>query len=236
MTGSFFLAAAHGSSIPSPVTVLLAIAAVAFVLWTRMKGQPLRAKRLVLLPVVLTAIGATDLSGSLKPTDIAFLVGSVTVSVILGAARGATIELYSSQGELWQRYRRSTVALWIVLILIKVVLLAVASAVGAQAGGGTNTLLITLGASLLAEAAVVGPRALSTGLPFAADRKDEDAKHSGPSRTRSSLASGFVDLAPPPERTTRDSRGEGPEQNAPPRRDVGPLNTGKSTQPRGNHQ
>jgi uncharacterized membrane protein YoaT (DUF817 family) len=104
-----------------------------------MKGQPLKVKRLLILPVLLTVLGITDLTGSsaprLTPKDIAFLVVSVAVSAVLGAARGATIELYPNQGELWQRYRRSTVALWIALITTKLVLVAIASAAGASAGG-----------------------------------------------------------------------------------------------------
>lgn len=217
MTSSFILAAAHGGSIPSPVEIVVAIAAVGFVLWSRTKGQPLRAKRLLVLPVVLTVIGATDLSGSLSSADVGFLVGGLIVSVILGAARGATIEVYPAQGELWQRYRRSTVALWIALIVIKVILLGVASATGAAAGGGTNSLLLTLGASLLAEAAVVGPRALSTGLPFAADQKGSDQKHARNDRSRSSLAQRFVDLGTPSERSNSYWRSEGMDRTAPPR-------------------
>lgn len=228
MTTWRLLAAAHGGTIPSPVEIVVAVAAVAFVLWSRMKGQPLRAKRLLVLPVVLVVIGALDLSGSLSPADVGFLVGGLIVSVILGAARGVTIEVYPSQGELWQRYRPSTVALWVALIVIKVTLVAVASATGAQAGGGTNSLLLTLGASLLAEAAVVGPRALSTGLPFAADQKDQDDKRSGKDRSRSSPAQRLVALAPPlqpgnrppRERSSRDGRDEQRDQPASPGDDV----------------
>ena len=138
MTSSLTLATTHRGSIPSPLTILLAIAAVGFVLWSRMKGQPLRAKRLLVLPVVLTFIGITDLSGSsaphLTPKDIGFLVASVVVSAVLGAARGATIELYPHQGELWQRYRPNTVGLWVALIVTKVVLVGAAGAAHASSG------------------------------------------------------------------------------------------------------
>lgn len=164
-------ATAHGGGIPSPVTILLVIAAIGYVLWSRMQGRPLQARRLLVLPAVLTVIGIFDLTGSSAPhlgsKDIAFLVASITLSVVLGAARGATIELYPREGALWQRYRRRTVALWITLISAKLVLAALASAAHAQAGGGTNSLMLSLGLSLAAEAAIVGPRALSTGLPFA---------------------------------------------------------------------
>ncbi|HTV12573.1 MAG TPA: hypothetical protein VME20_12015 [Acidimicrobiales bacterium] len=224
MTHTLVLAATHGSSIPSPVTIVLAIAAVVWVLWSRTKGQPLKAKRLLVLPVVLTVIGVTDLSGSsaphLTPTDIAFLAASVVVSAVLGAARGATIELYPNQGELWQRYCRSTVGLWVALIVTKVFLLAAASAAGASAGGGTNSLLVSLGASLLAEAAVVGPRALSTGLPFATDHEDFDAKRSGrprpgPSQSRPSLSNRLLGPAPPHQRGTNARVDDEPYEPAP---------------------
>jgi hypothetical protein len=163
--------AATHSEIPSPVTILLVVAAVGYVLWSRMQGRPLKLKRMLLLPVVLLVLGITDLTGSSAPhltsKDIAFLLVGVAFSAALGAARGATIELYPQQGELWQRYRKITVVLWIALIAIKLVLIAIASAAGASAGSGTNTLLLALGVSLLAEAAIVAPRAASTGLPLA---------------------------------------------------------------------
>jgi hypothetical protein len=173
MTNPLTLATAstHGGSVPSPVTILLVVAAVGYVLWSRMQGRPLKMRRLILLPVILVVLGITDLTGSSAPhltsKDIAFLVIGVAISAILGAARGATIQLYSKQGELWQRYRKSTVGLWVALIVAKVILLAVAGSAGASAGGGTNSLLLSLGISLLAEAAIVGPRAVQTGLPFA---------------------------------------------------------------------
>jgi hypothetical protein len=167
------------------------VAAVGFVLWSRMQGRPLKARRLIVLPVILAVLGITDLTGSsaphLTPKDIAFLAAGVAISAILGAARGATIQIYPNQGELWQRYSKSTVGLWIALIAAKIVLLAIASSAGASAGGGTNGLLLSLGVSLLAEAAIVGPRAMSTGMPFATSHKDSDGyrtdrgrSHQGP--------------------------------------------------------
>jgi hypothetical protein len=206
MTNSLTLATVHGGGIPAPLTILLAVAAVGYVLWSRMKGRPLQVKRLLVLPVVLIVIGITGLTGSsahhLTPKDIAFLVVSVVISVILGAARGASIELYPQQGELWQRYRPNTVALWIALIATKLVITGIAGAAGASAGGGTNTLLLSLGVSLLAEAAIVGPRALSSGLPFATDHKEIDGDRSGTARSRPPLTQRLLDVAAPQDRST----------------------------------
>jgi hypothetical protein len=189
--------AATHSEIPSPVTILLVVAAVGYVLWSRMQGRPVKIRRMLVLPVVLVVLGITDLTGSSAPhltsKDIAFLVVGVALSVVLGAARGATIELYPQQGELWQRYRRITVGLWIALIAIKLILIAIASAAGASAGSGTSTLLLTLGVSLLAEAAIVGPRAVSTGVPFATGHQGSGGGRSGPPRSRPS------DTASPPD-------------------------------------
>ncbi len=212
------LATAHAahSAIPSPLTILLVVAAVGYVLWSRMKGQPLKLKRLLVLPAILTVLGITDLTGSsaphLTPKDIAFLVIGAVISAVLGAARGATIELYPQRGELWQRYRRITVGLWITLIATKLVVLVIASAVGASAGGGTSSLLLCLGVSLLAEAAIVGPRARSTGLPFATGHEDSNSDRSGPSRSRPSLTTRFPVMAPPQQRPASRSADEGVQE------------------------
>jgi hypothetical protein len=143
-----------------------------------MHGQPLKAKRLVVLPLLFTVIGVTDLTSSTAPhlgsADIAFLVVGAALSAGLGVARGLTIELFPKDGELWQRYRRSTVVLWVVLIASKLILTVIAHAAGAGAGAGTDTLLLVIGLSLFGEAAVVAPRALSSGIPFATDRPRDD--------------------------------------------------------------
>lgn len=232
------LATAHAtahSGIPSPLTILLVVAAVGYVLWSRMKGQPLNLKRMLVLPVVLMVLGITDLTGSsaphLTPKDIAFLVVSAAIAAVLGAARGATIELYPQQGELWQRYRRITVGLWVTLIAARLIVIVIASAVGASAGAGTSTLLLTLGVSLLAEAAIVGPRALSTGLPLAVGHGDSDGGESGPSRSRPSLATRFPAMAPPRERPASRSVEEGVHQTAPPRNEGEQVGAGEWRSP-----
>lgn len=174
MQASLVLAAAHGR-FPSPVTILLVVAGVAAVMWSRMRGQPLQAKRLLVLPAVFVVLGVSDLTGHhahYTAADITFLIVGFALSAVLGAARGATVELYARDGELWQRYRPVTVALWLALIATKVILAGIASAVGAHGAAGTDGLLLALGISLAGEAAVTAPRALATGVPFATQRQD----------------------------------------------------------------
>jgi hypothetical protein len=194
MTSALTLAATthSGSGIPSPITILLVLAGVGYVLWSRMQGRPLKARRLLVLPLLFLVIGVVDLTSSKAPhlstAAITFLVVSGIVSIVLGAARGITIELFPKDGEIWQRYRHSTVALWISLIGAKIVLTVIAHAAGGggAAGAGTNSLLLALGLSLLAEAAVIAPRALSTGLPFATghDRREDRQPPARPRKPR----------------------------------------------------
>jgi hypothetical protein len=207
------------STIPSPLTILLAVAAVGYMLWSRMKGQPLQAKKLLVMPAILMVLGVTDLTGSSAPhltaKDIAFLVASAGISAVLGAARGATIELYPSQGELWQRYRPVTAGLWLALIVAKLILMLIAGAAGASAGGGTSTLLLSLGISMLCEAAIVGPRALSTGVPFAASKKNSGGGRSGGTGSRSWDSGRLPAAAPPQQRLAGSGMGDGVYEPAP---------------------
>ena len=145
-----------------------------------MQGQPLQAKRLLVLPAVFVVLGISDLTGHhahYTAADIVFLVVGGALAAALGAARGATVELFARDGELWQRYRPVSVALWLALIAAKLILAAIAGAAGASAAAGTNGLLLALGISLAAEAAVTGPRALATGIPFATQQQDNRTRH-----------------------------------------------------------
>jgi hypothetical protein len=96
------------------------------------------------------------------------------------------------------------VLLWILLIASKLVLAGIASSAGASAGGGTNSLLLSLGVSQLAEAAIVGPRALFTGVPCAASRQGSDRRQRGPVASNAPVATQVIGVDPaqqqPPER------------------------------------
>jgi hypothetical protein len=188
MTASFTLASSRsGGSLPTPLVVLLVIAGIGYVLWRRLTGEPVQTKRLVVLPAVFTVLGVVDLTKSNAPplssADVAFLVAGVATSLALGAARGASVELLPRVGYLYQRYRKATVAWWVVLVVTKLGLDLAAHAAGAAAAAGTHSLMLALGVSLLGEAAVVAPRALATGIPFAPDPKRADTNRPSGRRT-----------------------------------------------------
>src|SRR5580693_2058480 len=88
MTVALVAATTHGGAVPSPLTVVVAIAAVTYILWSRTQGRLFNLRRMVLLPAVLIVIGITGLTGSgavhFGPKDVAFLVASVGISAVLG--------------------------------------------------------------------------------------------------------------------------------------------------------
>ena len=204
MASSITLAAVHGGALPTPVVAVLVVIGAGHVLWRRMRGEALQAKRLLALPLVFSVLGVVDLTAPtaphLGPADVAVLVAGAVVSVVLGAVRGATVELFPREGVLWQRYRGVTVLLWGVLIASKLLLALVAHLMGAAGAVGTEGLMLSLGLSLLGEAALVAPRALSTGVPFASER-------SRAGRTRRSWAR--TDRLASPEPAGRSSSGSG---------------------------
>jgi hypothetical protein len=150
------------------LTALLAVAAIGYVLVRRLAGEPLEGRRLVILPVVLLIIGATQLNGvHATPLDVAVLVVEGVAALGLGAVRGLTVHVYGRGGHLWYRYRPITIVVWLGSILLRVGQTFVAHTLGADVSVLGAALLLMLGLSLLAEALVVGKRAIATGVPFA---------------------------------------------------------------------
>jgi hypothetical protein len=153
----------------SILQVLIIAAVVVFVIVRRFAGSPVQARSLV-LPLGVTAYGVVMLRHAHVGTvDVAFLAVEVLLALAVGALRGTTIRLYVRDGYLWQRYQWSTLAAWVAAIALRVGL----SVVGQLAGVHlvTQSLLLVLGLSLVAEALVVGRRALRHGAPTVAGRR-----------------------------------------------------------------
>lgn len=153
----------------SLVNILLIVAGVGYILVRRMIGDIVEIKSLLVLPVVLTGVGLLQLSqhgqlddlGPQGVTTVAFLVVGIALSLGIGAVRGMTVYLAERNGELWMRYRVSTVALWVLNVAVKAAIIPVEVAVTHQsASTATHTLLLSVGLGILAESAVVLVRAM----------------------------------------------------------------------------
>ena len=149
-----------------------AVLVVLLLIWTivgRLQGRPLRQRRLLVIPGVLSVVGLAELGGvHLTMLAIVLMALQIVISIGVGALRGWTVHLYERDGFLWMRYRWTTLALWLLTIVIRVGFVAGAQITGAGTGG-SQVLMVGLGLGLLGEGVMVAWRANALGIPYAPD-------------------------------------------------------------------
>jgi hypothetical protein len=153
--------------------VLAVIAIVVYVIGRQLVGEPLRGRRVILLPVILTVIGLVSLSGHhghVGALDIVFIAVSAGVAIVIGLAQGLSMRLESRDGGLWGQMPVRALWLWLALIVSRVVLIVLAHGAGAELAAGSAPILMTLGLNRIAQAFVIGARAVSRGIPFAPEK------------------------------------------------------------------
>jgi hypothetical protein len=157
----------------SPLTVLVAIGIIVYVIGQQVVGSALRGKRLVVLPAVLTLIGIVEISGSkVHPdaTDIVLLVVSAAIAIAIGIGLGAMTRLERRDGYLWAQLPKRGLWLWGGLIVGRLAVTGIAQGSGAHLAAGTAAILLMLGLNRAAQALVVVPRAITAGIPFAPEK------------------------------------------------------------------
>ena len=86
------------------IRVLVVIAVIGYVIGRQLLGEPLRGKRVVVLPVILAVAGAADLGKNgrhVEPADVICLVISGLIAVTIGLLQGRMIRLEARNGALW---------------------------------------------------------------------------------------------------------------------------------------
>jgi hypothetical protein len=154
----------------SPLTVLVAIGIIVYVIGQQLVGGALSGKRFVVLPAVLTVIGIVEIGGHNShpgATDIVLLVVSAVIAVATGAGLGAMMRLVGRDGYLWARLPKRGLWLWGGLIVSRLLVTGIAHAAGAHVAAGTAAILLMLGLNRAGQALVVVPRAIAAGIPFA---------------------------------------------------------------------
>lgn len=155
------------------VVIVGAVAiAVAFVIARQLKGESLRGKQLVLLPVILIAVGAVGLAGMrhLGGADGACIASGAVIAAAIGVGQGAVMRLELRDGGLWGQLPPRGVWLWIVLIGSRLAFAAVAVPLDAHAFWSLDSILFVLGVNRFSQAGVIALRAVAAGIPFAAER------------------------------------------------------------------
>ena len=148
-----------------PVEIVLIVAAVGYLMVRRLIGEPAQAKQMLILPAILSVVGLSTVSGEVKTAaSLVFLVGTAAISVVLGVLRGVSVRISRRDGTAFVRYTPVTVGLWVANIVVKIgVNLALDAFDPQDAGGVSNSMLLTIGAGILAEGLVVLYRALRAG-------------------------------------------------------------------------
>ena len=158
----------------SAIEILAVLGIIGYVIFRQVQGEPLRGKRTVLLPAILTVIGFLNLHGSggahLTGTDIACMAVGTAGSAAIGLAFGAIMRLESRGGYLWAQLPLRGLWLWAALVGWRVLVMVAASGLHAHIAASSATLLLSLGVNRLAQAAVVALRAMAMGVPFAPEK------------------------------------------------------------------
>ena len=155
------------------IRVLAVIAVIGYVIGRQLMGEPLRGKRVVMLPVILAVAGAADLGAHgrhVEPADVACLVISGLIAVTIGLLQGRMIRLESRNGALWGQMPVRGLWLWALLVGSRLTMTVIALAVGAKVAGSSTPVIMLLGINRLGQAAIVMRHALATGIPFAPEK------------------------------------------------------------------
>jgi hypothetical protein len=157
----------------SGLEILAVVAVIGWIIFRQFRGEALRGRRAVLLPAILTVIGFTDLHGHgthLQTVDVVAITIGTAGSAIIGLGFGAITRLEERAGFLWAQLPLYGLWLWFALFAWRGVSFVIADGMHAHVAAGTSTLLFSLGVNRLAQAAVIVPRAMAMGVPFAPEK------------------------------------------------------------------
>ena len=160
----------------SGLEILAVVAVIGWIIFRQFRGEPLRGRRAVVLPALLTVIGFTDLHGHggsgshLATADIVAITIGTVGSAVIGLAFGAITRLDERGGSLWAQMPLYGLWLWFALIAWRGVSYVIADGMHAHVAASTAPLLFSLGLNRLAQAAVIVPRAMAMGVPFAPEK------------------------------------------------------------------
>jgi hypothetical protein len=157
------------------IYVLGGLAVVLFFI-VRQRRSDRFTERSLLFPIGLGIYGflLTDTSEhhALSIASVVLLGLSALASIGFGVIRGRTIELFERSGELWERASWTTIGMgWGGLLATRIVLIGLASAIGAKVAASPTSIPVMLAITLGAQMIVVRERARETGVPIAPTRR-----------------------------------------------------------------
>ena len=161
----------------SALTIVAVIAVVIYVIARQLLGEAIRAKRLIILPAILAAVGILDLAKhTVHPTgtDIVLIALGASIAAAICVTQGRLMRLEDRDGGLWGQLPINGLWLWVLLLISRGALIGLAHATNAHVAAGSQSELLILGANRLGQAAIIATRAIAAGIPLTAEK---DASH-----------------------------------------------------------
>ena len=145
--------------------IAIYLALIVFVVARRMIGRLVGpVKKQFALPVVAIVIGWGDASKGLhKPADVALTVIGCAISLALGLARGGADRLSTRDNAPYVQWTVLSLGLFAANLLIKLALDMAGVAAGEPVAVAMQSLILSLGLTLLGEAAVIWYRTGGAG-------------------------------------------------------------------------
>jgi hypothetical protein len=159
--------------------ILLYLAVAALVVWRviirQFRGSTLTARGLAVVPGILVIAGIVTCAPVLSQSsggEIGLLVAEVASLSALGVARAASTRLSAPNGYAVQKGSTLTLVLWLVTIAVRVGIAVLGAHLGVTGPLTSKSILLSMGATIAVQNAVVYLRARRLGLTVAADRTD----------------------------------------------------------------
>jgi hypothetical protein len=145
--------------------IAIYLALIVFVVARRMIGRPVGpTKKLFALPVIAIVIGWGDATRGLhKPVDITLTVAGCAISLVFGLVRGRADRMSTRDGIPYVQWTWLSLGWFAALLLVKLALDLAGIAAGETAAAAGQSLILTLGLTLLGEAAVIWYRSGGAG-------------------------------------------------------------------------
>jgi hypothetical protein len=168
----------------NPSSILVGVVVLAWFVYRQYQGRFVSARSNLLVPAILLVVGLYEAASAhiaWSTGTLALVGGTMVLTAVLGVVRGWAIRLSVVEGYLYQRGGALSLGLWAVSIGVRVLVEVLAGGT-AVAPAMQATLMLSLGVSLAAQAAVLMTRVAADGRPL---RPSGDRR---PDRARSTLS------------------------------------------------
>jgi hypothetical protein len=145
---------------------VIGLLVLGLLIYRQVQARPITQRRQrigLIIAVVGLVLAIQYLQKHSGTVIIAALIGSLVLAAGFGAARAATVRIWTQNGQQWSQGNWLTVVLWVVAVAAHLGLDAALGSHKGLSGLGSATLVLYLGVSLLVQYLIVTYRAQRLG-------------------------------------------------------------------------